>query len=56
MTPLLDQTSDVFDGIMNVNVEGVWLCMKYEITQMIKSGGGAILNTSSIAGVAPVHL
>jgi NAD(P)-dependent dehydrogenase (short-subunit alcohol dehydrogenase family) len=31
MTPLLDQTSDVFDLIMKVNVKGVWLCMKYEI-------------------------
>ena len=39
MTPLLDQTSDVFDRIMNVNVKGVWLCMKYEIPQMIKSEG-----------------
>ena len=51
MTPLLDQTSDVFDQIMNVNVKGVWLCMKYEIPKMIKSGGGAIVNMSSIAGV-----
>ncbi len=51
MTPLLDQTLDVFDRIMNVNVKGVWLCMKYEIPQMIKSGGGAIVNMSSIAGV-----
>ena len=51
MTPLLDQTSDVFDRIMNVNVKGVWLCMKYEIPKMIKSGGGAIVNMSSIAGV-----
>jgi NAD(P)-dependent dehydrogenase (short-subunit alcohol dehydrogenase family) len=51
MTPLLDQTSDVFDRIMNVNVKGVWLCMKYEIPKMIECGGGAIVNMSSIAGV-----
>jgi NAD(P)-dependent dehydrogenase (short-subunit alcohol dehydrogenase family) len=31
MTPLIDQTSEIFDQIMNVNVKGVWLCMKYEI-------------------------
>jgi NAD(P)-dependent dehydrogenase (short-subunit alcohol dehydrogenase family) len=37
MTPLVDQASDTFDRIMNVNVKGVWLCMKYEIAQMIKS-------------------
>ena len=50
-TPLIEQTSNVFDQIMNVNVKGVWLCMKYEIPQMIKTGGGAIVNTSSVAGV-----
>jgi NAD(P)-dependent dehydrogenase (short-subunit alcohol dehydrogenase family) len=32
---------------MNVNVKGVWLCMKYETPQMIRSGGGAIVNMSS---------
>jgi NAD(P)-dependent dehydrogenase (short-subunit alcohol dehydrogenase family) len=36
---------------MNVNVKGVWLCMKYEIPQMIRNGAGAIVNTSSGAGV-----
>jgi NAD(P)-dependent dehydrogenase (short-subunit alcohol dehydrogenase family) len=51
MTPLVDQTSDIFDQIMNVNVKGVWLCMKYEIPEMIRTGGGAIVNMSSIAGV-----
>lgn len=51
MTPLVDQTSDIFDQIMNVNVKGVWLCMKYEIPEMIRNGGGAIVNTSSGAGV-----
>ena len=51
MTPLVDQTSDIFNQIMNVNVKGVWLGMKYEIPQMIRNGGGAIVNTSSGAGV-----
>ena len=51
MTPLVDQTSDIFDQIMNVNVKGVWLCMKYEIPEMIRTGGGAIVNMSSGAGV-----
>jgi NAD(P)-dependent dehydrogenase (short-subunit alcohol dehydrogenase family) len=51
MTPLTDQTSDIFDQIMNVNVKGVWLCMKYEIPEMIRTGGGAIVNMSSVAGV-----
>jgi NAD(P)-dependent dehydrogenase (short-subunit alcohol dehydrogenase family) len=51
MTPLADQTSEIFDQIMNVNVKGVWLSMKYEIPEMIRNGGGAIVNTSSGAGV-----
>lgn len=51
MTSLVDQTSDVFDQIMNVNVKGVWLCMKYEIPQIIRTEGGAIVNMSSVAGV-----
>jgi NAD(P)-dependent dehydrogenase (short-subunit alcohol dehydrogenase family) len=50
-TPLVDQTSEVFDQIMNINVKGVWLSMKYEIPEMIRTGGGAIVNTSSGAGV-----
>ena len=51
MTPLVDQTSDIFNQIMNVNVKGVWLGMKYEIPQMIRNGGGAIVNMSSGAGL-----
>lgn len=37
--------------IMNTNVRGVWLCMKYEISMMLKQGGGAIVNCSSILGL-----
>ena len=51
MTPFVEQTSDTFDQIMNVNVKGVWLSMKYEIPEMIRSGGGAIVNNSSVAGL-----
>lgn len=40
-----------FDAIMNVNVKGVWLCMKYQIQAMLAQGGGAIVNTASIAGL-----
>jgi NAD(P)-dependent dehydrogenase (short-subunit alcohol dehydrogenase family) len=51
MTPLVEQTSEKFDQIMNTNVRGVWLSMKYEIPMLIKNGGGAIVNTSSGAGL-----
>ncbi|MBC7871542.1 MAG: glucose 1-dehydrogenase [Chitinophagaceae bacterium] len=40
-----------WDFVMNVNLKGVWLCMKYEIPQMVKRGGGAIVNIASIAGL-----
>jgi NAD(P)-dependent dehydrogenase (short-subunit alcohol dehydrogenase family) len=51
MTPLVEQTSEKFDQIMNTNVRGVWLSMKYEIQEMMKNGGGAIVNMSSGAGL-----
>jgi NAD(P)-dependent dehydrogenase (short-subunit alcohol dehydrogenase family) len=50
-TSLVEETSSDFDKIMNVNVRGVWLGMKYEIQQMIQRGTGAIVNMSSMAGV-----
>ena len=50
----IDQPEEVFDQVMDVSVKGVWLCMKAEIAQMLKAGGGAIVNMSSIAGVVGV--
>ena len=50
-TSLIEETSSDFDKIMNVNVKGVWLCMKFEIPEMIRKGAGAIVNMSSGAGV-----
>ena len=49
--PLVEQTEETFDQIVNINVKGVWLSMKYEIPEMLKRGGGAIVNMSSVAGV-----
>ncbi|MBS7661144.1 SDR family oxidoreductase [Pseudomonas lalucatii] len=40
-----------FDAIMGVNVKGVWLCMKHQIPQLLAQGGGAIVNTASVAGL-----
>ena len=48
--PLIEQTEEEYHHIMDVNVKGVWLCMKYEIPLMMRNGG-AIVNTSSISGV-----
>jgi NAD(P)-dependent dehydrogenase (short-subunit alcohol dehydrogenase family) len=44
-------TMDDWDIVMNTNLRGVWLCMKYEIPIMAKQGGGTIVNCSSIAGI-----
>jgi NAD(P)-dependent dehydrogenase (short-subunit alcohol dehydrogenase family) len=49
--PFTNKTSSIFDKIMTINVKGVWLSMKHEILQMLKSGGGAIVNNSSVYGV-----
>ena len=40
-----------WDRVLSINLKGVWLCMKYEIIQMRKQGGGAIVNTASIMGL-----
>ncbi|WP_428533384.1 glucose 1-dehydrogenase [Rhodopila sp.] len=40
-----------FDRMIEVNLKGVWLCMKHEISLMLSAGGGAIVNTASIAGL-----
>jgi NAD(P)-dependent dehydrogenase (short-subunit alcohol dehydrogenase family) len=50
-TPFLEQTEETYDRVMDINVKGVWLSMKYEIPAMLRTGGGAIVNTSSSLGV-----
>ena len=49
--PTIDCTEEEFDRTIAVNLTGVWLCMKYEIQQMLSQGGGAIVNTASVAGL-----
>jgi len=51
VAPLIEQTEANYDAVMNVNVKGVWLSMKYEIPRMLERGGGAIVNCSSVAGL-----
>lgn len=48
--PLPEQSEELFNNVMDVNVKGVWLCLKYQIPAMLKNGGGAIVNTSSFSG------
>jgi NAD(P)-dependent dehydrogenase (short-subunit alcohol dehydrogenase family) len=44
-------SEEAFDRMIAVNLKGVWLCMKEEIPRMLAQGGGAIVNTASIAGL-----
>ena len=48
---LADGDEAVYDKIMDVNVKGVWRCMKYQIPAMLKQSSSAIVNTASIAGL-----
>ncbi|MGB0945117.1 MAG: SDR family NAD(P)-dependent oxidoreductase [Marinomonas sp.] len=51
-SPLADMDTRDFERVMDINVKGVYLCMKYQIPHMIKQGGGAICNMSSVAGIS----
>ncbi len=50
MGSVTDATSEAFHQVFNVNVLGVLLSQKYEIPVMLATGGGVIINTSSICG------
>lgn len=50
--PIINQSEEDWDQTISINLKGVWLCLKYEIKQMIKQGGGgAIVNMASISGL-----
>jgi NAD(P)-dependent dehydrogenase (short-subunit alcohol dehydrogenase family) len=49
--PTHECSNENWDKTINVNLKGVWLCMKYEIPHMLKLGKGVIVNNASIAGL-----
>jgi NAD(P)-dependent dehydrogenase (short-subunit alcohol dehydrogenase family) len=51
MAPLHEQTAENWDRVHSVNIRGVFFGMKYGVTSMLKTGGGAIVNTTSASGV-----
>jgi NAD(P)-dependent dehydrogenase (short-subunit alcohol dehydrogenase family) len=48
---IVDSTEENWERVIGVNLKSVWAGMKYEIPQMIKTGGGAIVNTASVAAL-----
>lgn len=46
-----DLDPEVFDKVINVDVKGVFLAMKYELGQMLEQGKGTVVNTASVAGL-----
>jgi NAD(P)-dependent dehydrogenase (short-subunit alcohol dehydrogenase family) len=49
--PIVEQSEEDWDHTIDINLKGVWLCLKHEIRQMLKQGGGgAIVNMASVAG------
>ena len=51
-TPFHDYSEEMFDRVTAINLTGVWYCMKFEIRQMLRQGGGVIVNTSSGSGLS----
>jgi NAD(P)-dependent dehydrogenase (short-subunit alcohol dehydrogenase family) len=50
--PIIRQSEEDWDRTIDINLKGVWLCLKYEIRQMLKQGsGGAIVNMASVTGL-----
>jgi len=52
--PLADCSEDDWDRTININLKGVWLCMKYELLWMLKRGGGVIVNTAAVSGLKAI--
>ena len=48
---LIHEPEDIWDRVLSVNLKGVYLCMKYEVPQMLKEGKGAIVNMASVGGL-----
>jgi NAD(P)-dependent dehydrogenase (short-subunit alcohol dehydrogenase family) len=51
MHAIVDADEADFDATVAVNLKGTWLCMKHEIPEMLRAGGGSIINCSSTAGI-----
>ena len=48
---IIDYPEELWDRIVDTNLKGIWLCMKYEMPRMLSVGRGSIVNTASVAGL-----
>jgi NAD(P)-dependent dehydrogenase (short-subunit alcohol dehydrogenase family) len=55
LQPTNEYDEAVWDRVLGINLKGVWLCMRAEIRQMLSQGGGAIVNTASVAGLVGIQ-
>src|SRR3954469_18299864 len=51
IAPTAESTREEWDRVIGVNLRGVWSCMKYELRQMERQGGGAIVNNASVGAL-----
>lgn len=51
IVPLVDHSEAIWDRTLDVNLKGTWLCMKFEIKQMLQQGRGVIVNTTATAAI-----
>jgi NAD(P)-dependent dehydrogenase (short-subunit alcohol dehydrogenase family) len=56
MRPMIDLKEEDWDRVLDINLKGIWLCMKYEIPFMLEQGGGSIVNMSSVLGLGATTL
>ncbi|MGC4252160.1 MAG: SDR family NAD(P)-dependent oxidoreductase [Sphingobium sp.] len=54
LKPLVEYATDMFDRVVSINVRGTWLCLKYTMQAMERSGGGSIVVTASTSSVRAV--
>jgi NAD(P)-dependent dehydrogenase (short-subunit alcohol dehydrogenase family) len=51
ITSLVDYTEETWNRVLETNLKGTWLCMKYEIQQMLEQGSGSIVNATATTGL-----
>lgn len=54
--PLQSQTMDDYHYVMDINVKGVWLCMKLQMPYLLENGGGCIVNNASASGITGTRM